>query len=120
MLVRPACVFGIALMSGVGCGSGVAPPQIVGESEVIDGTRESSIADAQEFAIPVGSRQPHFEANIGVGAWPDDSGETAERGKFVDGSARRRCESAGGDGLGGGEGRIRQFCAAESCAISGV
>src|SRR6202030_871248 len=120
MLVRPACVFGIALMPGVGRGSGVASPQIVGESEVVDGTGESAIADAQEFAIPVRSRQPHFEANIGIGAWPDYSGQTAKRGKFVEGPAGRWCESARGHGLSRSDGSVRQFYAAETCVISGV
>jgi hypothetical protein len=104
-------------MSGVGCGSSVASPQIVGESEVIDGTGESAIADTQEFAIPVRSRQPHFKPNFGIGAWPNYSRQTAKRGKFVEGSAGWRCESACGHGLGSGEGRIRQFCAAETYAV---
>jgi hypothetical protein len=107
-------------VSGVGCGGGVASPQIVGESGIDDGTGESAIADAKEFSIPARNRQPYLEPNVGIAGRTDHSCETTKGRKFVERTAVRRHETSRRHGLGGGDGRIRKAYAGETGTIGGA
>ena len=108
MMVGPACIFAVGFVAGVGAGGGIAALEVCTHGGEADGAGESAVADAQEFAVPVGGGQPDFEADVGVRGGLDDAGHAAEGGEFVDGVAVGRGERARGDGLGGSDGGVRE------------
>src|SRR5215469_8797964 len=68
---RPACipiVYDVTTMAGICGGSSVAAAKRCRHSVEIHESGKSPIPDRKEFAVPVQTRNPDFEFNVGVGS----------------------------------------------------
>ncbi len=96
------------LMAGIRGSRRVAVPHGARKTRETDRAGIAAVTDTLKFAVPVGGREPDFEADIGVGRRLDRSGNTAEPGNIGDSLGAGRREITGGPGLRDVDDSVRQ------------
>src|SRR3954447_3988212 len=97
------------VVAGIGGGGCVSTADRVRQRGIDNVAGPSAIAAAHELAVPTVGGVPDFDLDFGVGGGADDRCDSAEGGELsvgvrLGGVLVGQGESAGGDGLGFGDG----------------
>src|SRR5437762_10171545 len=68
---------GAAHMSRISRAAGIAAPQRVRDTTIVDRAGVAALARRQKLAVPAGERHPHFELDVGVARRLDRSSDPA-------------------------------------------